>query len=502
MALTVLLVLPVAGAAGVLWCRARGRFEPGRRLALGVSLAMLLAVATIWVSWEYDWPGLQFVERVAWVEAPAAAYDVGIDGSGLVFVTLVTWVLVLALAMSARLGRRAPAGLAATLLVAGAAAIGAVVARDLLLWLACSEVMMCATFVAVGGWGRERRVYAATKFLLCQLLGSAILFVTLIWMAWRHQLATGVWSFALDDLVALQLPIGVQQWIWLAFVIACAVRLPLVPLHTWLTDLLAQASTPAAILIGGAVVPVGAYGLVRIAVPLVPDAAMAFGAWLAVPAAIGVVYSAIAALGQADLRRMTACLLVGYVGVAVAGVSATTPQGLVSAQAQLVAGGLMAGAWLLATAMLAERRQTTHIAEFGGLWRVVPGLSMVVVLVAAAAMALPGTVGFVTASAALEAVAASGTIAFARVLAGVALAGVVVLGAAVLWTAHRVVGGERTSDRNRALRDMTGAEWLTIAPVVVVMIVLGLWPEPLLTFMAPIAAGASTARDVALVLVP
>lgn len=486
MALTVLLVLPVAGAIGVLFCRARGQFEAGRRLALAVAIASLLAVGSLWAAWDYSSAGLQMVERTPWVMSPAAMYHVGIDGSGLVFLTLVASVLVFALAASARLGRRAPAGLAATLLVAGAAATGVIVSRDLLLWYACGEVMVFATYAAVGGWGHERRVYAATRFLMCQLVGGSILLVALVWMAWRHQVTAGTWSFALDDLVAMSLPLGIQRWIWFAFIAAYALRMPLVPVHTWLGDLLAQASTPSALLIGGAIVPAGAYGLVRIAVPIVPDAAATFGAWLIVPAVIGIVYGGVTALGQTDLRRMTASLLLVYISVAVACVATATAAGLIVAATQLVAAGVIATAWLLVTAMLAERRQTTRIAEFGGLWRVAPGLSIVVIGVAAAAMALPGTLGFATVATALDIVSSSSIVPYADVVIWSAVGGVLALGAAVVLTAQQVVGGRDTNDRNRALRDLTAAEWLMIAPLGIAVLVMGLWPEVLPSFMAPL----------------
>ena len=491
MALTVLMVAPLAGAAGVLVLRQQSRFEMARRLGVWVAFWTCLAAVALWIAWDSSIVGVQFVERAHWVDRLGASYHVGVDGTGLAFVTLVTWIGLVAQVASWRVGRRAPAGLAAAMLVLEAAAIGTIVARDLLLFFVATEIVNLTTFALIGGWGRERRVQATTKFLIGQLLASSVFFVALVWLAWRYQIATGTWSFAIADLHALDLPAGVQGGLWMALALVFAIRMPLVPLHTWAVGTFGQAPAPAVMLIGGVVLPVSGYGLLRVVVPLLPAASSTLVSWLAVAGAVGVGYGAIVALAQADLRRLTAGLLIGHLSVAALAACVGTPQALDAARLQLLTAGLWSGGWLLVVGMLAERRSTTLIAEFGGLWDVTPALTIVLIVLAAASMALPGTVGFVAVSASLEAVARSEALPHARLLAGVAVAGVVAWSLGMGWVVRSVTGGAVTRDRNRGLRDLSRGEWLVIAPFVVAIVVFGLWPDPvrdLLTTVAPASA--------------
>jgi NADH-quinone oxidoreductase subunit M len=482
-ALSVLIALPLAGAVGVLVLRQQGRFESARRLALGVGAWTLAATLAMWASWDGSVPGVQLVERMPWVAALGVSYHVGVDGVGLAFVTLIAWLTVLALSAALRMGRHAPAGLPAAMLLLESAAITAVAARDLLLFFVGTEVAILATFAIIGGWGRDRRVHAATKFLLCQLTGSSLMLVAIVWMAWRHQIATGVWSYAIDDLAAIDLPVGVQGWLWGALAFAFVIRIPVFPLHTWLSDALAQAPAPGAVLIGGVVVPVGGYGLLRVAVPLLPEATAVLTFWLAIAAAAAVVYGAVSTFVQTDLRRVAAALTIGHLGVVVLGVCSGEPGGRAGALIQLLSVGGWTGTWLLVVGMLVARRQTTQIAEFGGLLRVMPGLSVMLGLVAAAAVALPGTIGSVGFSLVLQAVGASEVLARGAVWASVAVVGGVLWTLGMLRVIHRVLGGPVTHDRNRGLRDLTPGEWISLAPLVAALITFGLWPEPLLALV-------------------
>jgi NADH-quinone oxidoreductase subunit M len=370
-------------------------------------------------------------------------------------------------------------------LVFEAAALAAFSARDLLLFFVSTEVMALAAAALVGVWGRHRRVYSAIRLLFLHLVGSSLMLVALLWIAWRHQVATGFWTFALPDLVALDLPVGVQVWLWPAFVLALAIRAPVLPLHTWWPDALSQAPAPAGALLASVLTTAGGYGLCRIVWPLFPGASSLWAPWLALIAVVGVVHGAVVAMAQSDLRRVVAYLSMSHVGIIVLGLCALTPQGVQGAAMQLIARGLWTGGMLLVVAMLAGRRGTTDIDEFGGLRHVVPGLSAMMLLMAMAAMGLPGTVAFPGVAAGLNGAVESPTLTYGRELGIAAIAGVLLWTVAMLRTVLRVVAGPLARDRNRGLRDLTRGEWLILLPVGALIVTLGLWPTPLLALIEP-----------------
>lgn len=485
MALTILILLPLAGAAAVWALGGTGRVEPARRLGFGVSLWTLVVTLAAWASFDPAAPGFQFIVRVPWANPFGAAYHVGVDGLALALVTLAASFAPLALLLSRRAHHRAPAGFVALVLVFEAAAIAVFSARDLLLFFVSTEVMVLSAFALVGIWGRDRRVYAASRLLLSHLVGSSLMLVAIIWIAWRYQIATGFWSFALADLVALDLPAGVQTWLWVAFVLAFAIRAPLFPLHTWLPDVFAQAPAPVGVLMGGVLANVGGYGLFRIAFPLLPDASVTFAPWLAVLAVAGITHGALVSMAQSDLRRVVAYISISHMGVVVLGLCALTVQGMQGGVVHLLMRSLWSAGLLLGAGMLAERRGTTEVAQFGGLRRVVPRLSAVLLLMTLLSIGVPGTGTFVGAALALAGVVDSAVLVHGRWLAAVAVAGVLLWGIAMLRVLTRTIGGPVTRDRNRGLRDLSLGQWLTVVPVAVLVIVTGVWPGPLLALIEP-----------------
>ncbi|MCC7042567.1 MAG: NADH-quinone oxidoreductase subunit M [Acidobacteria bacterium] len=485
MALTILILLPLTGAVAVWALAGLGRVEPARRLGLGVSIWTLVATLATWVSFDPAAGGFQFVARVSWGEPFAVSYHVGVDGLSLALVTVAAWFTPLALLLSRRVRHRAPAAFVALVLLFEASAIAAFSARDLLLFFVSADAMVMTAFALIGVWGRDRRVYAATRLLLSHLVGSSLMLIAIIWMAWRHQVATGFWSFALADLVALDLPAGVQTWPWLAFVLAFAIRAPLFPLHTWLPDVLAQAPAPVGVLIGGVLANVGGYGLFRIVFPLLPEASLAFAPWFALLAVAGTTCGAIVAMAQSDLRRVVAYLSISQMGVVVLGVCSMTTEGTQGGLVHLLTRALWTSGLLLIAGLLAERRGTTEVAQFGGLWRVVPGLSAMLLLLAVGAMALPGTGSFAGVVRALSGTFDSSVLMYGRWLGGLAVVGVLLWGLGMLRLARRMVAGPITRDRNRGLRDLAPGEWMILVPVAALVIAVGLWPDPWLGLIEP-----------------
>jgi NADH-quinone oxidoreductase subunit M len=484
-ALTILILLPLSGAAMAGVLGGLGRVEPARRLGLGVSIWTFVATLAAWMLFDPAAAGVQFVTRVPWVDLFGVSYHVGVDGPGLALVTLTAWFTMLALLLSSRVSHRAPAGFTALVLVLEAAAIAAFSARDLLLFFVSTEVMVLTAFALIGVWGRDRRVYAATRLLLTHLAGSSLMLVAIIWIAWRYQVATGFWTFDLPDLIALDLPAGLQTWLWLAFVLAFAIRAPLFPLHTWFPDALAQAPAPVGVLLGGVLANVGGCGLFRITFPLLPDASLTFAPWLAALAAVGIVHGAFVAMAQSDLRRVVAYLSISHMGVVVLGLCALTMPGMQGGVVQLLMRPLWTGGMLLVVGMMVQRRGTTEVIQFGGLRHVVPGLSAMLLLMTVASIGLPATGTFVGVTRALAGTLESPVLVYGRMFVAVAVAGVLLWSVAMLRVLMRVIAGPITRDRNRGLRDLTVSEWLIVAPVGVLVVVLGVWPGPLLDLIDP-----------------
>lgn len=483
--LTTLVVLPLAGALLRILSARAGREEHAWRLGMGAALAVLAVIAGAWVSFDLSSPGFQFVERVAWLPGFGAEYHLGVDGISLTLVSLTACLTPLAL-LSSRYSRdEHGAARDAAILVIEAACLVAFTARDLLLFYVSAEVMLLPVFALIGVWGRERRVYASMKFLVYSLTGSVLLLLAILAVAWRHQVATGAWTFAMPDLLLLAMPARAQTWVFLAFAIAFAIRMPVFPFHTWFADALEQAPTAGAVMIAGCVVNVGGYGLWRYALPLLPEAAAVATPWLAVMAAVGIVHGALVAIAQDDLRRVAAYVSVSQMGLVMLGLSALTLQGMQGAIFHLVAHGAWSGGLLMVIGMLAVRRQTTRLSDFGGLHRVVPGLSTAWLVMTMAPVGVPGAIGLVGAALSLVGTAGSASLASGRLLAAVAGAGLILAGVCMVRVFRRVSLGPVTSDRNRGLRDLTAGERVALLPLGGLVIAAGVWPWPLLAAIEP-----------------
>jgi NADH-quinone oxidoreductase subunit M len=335
-------------------------------------------------------------------------------------------------------------------------------------------------YFLIGIWGYERRIYAAIKFILFTMAGSVLMLIAIIGLAMAHAKATGSYSFDLLKLYELPLAPAAQTWFFLAFTLAFAIKVPLFPLHTWLPDAHVEAPTAGSVILAGVLLKMGTYGLVRFAFPLFPDAALFFAPYIAVLAVIGIVYGALVAMVQPDMKKLVAYSSVSHLGFVVLGTCAMNVQGVQGAVYQMLAHGVSTGGLFLCVGMLSDRRHTRLISEFGGLKNVIPRYVAALFLITLASIGLPGLNGFVG-----EFLILVGTYRWDWRFAAVAASGVILSAVYMLWMIQRVNYGEITNPKNEKLSDLLPHEWATVVPTIVVAVVMGVAPNLFLKPMEP-----------------
>jgi NADH-quinone oxidoreductase subunit M len=490
--ITITVFLPVAGAAVMVLFGSIGRMairgrvearvereaEAARWWALLVSVATFGTSVAILTAFRGGTSGLQLVERASWVGPLNFQYVVGVDGISVFMVLLTTFLMPLSVLASWRLDRQVPY-LMASLLLLETAMLGAFVALDLLLFFVFFEGLLFPMYLLIGVWGSGRRVYAAVKFFLFTMAGSALLLVAILFLYFRAGSVLGQPSFVLEDLARLDLPVATARWLFVAFFLAFAVKVPLFPLHTWLPDAHTEAPTAGSVILAGVLLKVGAYGLIRFNLALFPEASSFFREAILVLAAIGVVYGAVVALIQTDVKRLVAYSSVSHLGFVVLGIFAGTAQGMSGGVLQMVNHGLSTGALFLIVGMLYERTHTRELGRLGGLGSRTPVLAGFFLVVALSSLALPGLNGFVG-----EFLVLVGTFAVAKPYAVVAAAGIVLSAIYLLWAYQRVMHGDLRVELAET-PDASGREVAILAPVLVLIVAIGVYPRPFLERIGP-----------------
>jgi NADH-quinone oxidoreductase subunit M len=477
--LTSLIFLPAAGALAVaLVPRAR---EDVAKL-VGITVAVAEAALSIYLLIEFDkgQAGFQFVTKQNWITDFGITWHLGVDGISLFLVVLTA--ILFPIAMAGPKIHEQPKAFMAWMLLLEAACIGTFLALDLFVFFVMFEITLVPMYFLISGWGYANRVYAALKFFVYTLVGSAFLLVGILSLVFLvSSLSGGHLSFDFIDLArqAPRLTQTEQRLIFLAFVVAFAVKVPLFPLHTWLPDAHTEAPTAGSVILAGVLLKLGAYGIVRFAVFMFPKAAVDLGPILLTAAVIGVTYGAIVAAMQKDLKRLIAYSSVAHLGFIVLGIFAFTSQGISGGVLQMINHGLSTGALFLLVGMIYERRHTRAIAEFGGLQKSVPVMAAVFLFVMMSSIGLPGLNGFVG-----EFLVLIGTFITHRWWAVVATSGVILAAVYLLWAYQRVFHGVPTGD-NVAMPDMTWRERGTMAPLLLLIVALGVYPKPVLDRIEP-----------------
>lgn len=472
--LTLVIFLPLVGAL-VLLCIPRV-----------MSLALFMT-ALLFSSFTFLWsltllgrfhPGvgeMQLLERIPWIPAYGIDYFIGIDGLSLFLVLLTTFLGPIVILASWTITDKIKEYLF-FMLTLETGMIGAFVALDLFLFYVFWEIMLVPMYFIIGIWGGPRRIYAALKFVLYTMSGSLLMLVAIIYLATRSQVLT----FDLLRLYGLHLPYEEQIWLFLAFALSFAIKVPLFPFHTWLPDAHVEAPTAGSVILAAILLKMGTYGFLRFAMPLFPEAALAAQPFIVALAVIGIIYGALVAMAQADLKRLVAYSSVSHLGFVMLGLFAFNLQGVEGALYQMLNHGLSTGALFLIVGMIYERRHTRLIDDFGGLWKPMPLFSAFFLVVTLSSIGLPGLNGFVG-----EFLILLGAFQKAPFWAAWAATGMIWSAVYMLWMFRRVVFGPLSRPENQRLRDIRTTEIVILVPIVALIVFMGIYPRPFLSRMQP-----------------
>jgi NADH-quinone oxidoreductase subunit M len=466
-------VVPLAGAVLLLLIgNADGRRDGVIRwITLIVSILAFLVTLALWAGFNPGSADFQFVERVPWIPSFGIDYYVGIDGVSLLLVVLTAFLTPIALLSSWGSIERKVKEFSIFMLALEAAMIGVFISLDLFLFYVFWDAMLVPMYFLIGIWGYDQRIYAAIKFMLYTMAGSVLMLVAILGLAYLHSAATGNYSFDLLKLYTLDIAPQTQMWFFLAFTIAFAIKVPLFPFHTWLPDAHVQAPTAGSVILAGVLLKMGTYGLVRFAFPLFPIAAAYFAPWLALLAVIGIIYGALVAMVQPDMKKLVAYSSVSHLGFVVLGICAMNVQGVQGAVYQMLAHGVSTGGLFLIVGMLSDRRHTRLISDFGGLKAVMPRLTAAFMIITLASIGLPGLNGFIG-----EFLIMLGAFRWdPRFVVGAGL-GVILSAVYMLWMFQRVYYGPVTHEENSRLPDLQPREWAAVIPLCAVAVVMGVFP--------------------------
>jgi NADH-quinone oxidoreductase subunit M len=484
MLLSLIVFLPLAGAIAALAAGGRGdrpdRAPLVRAIALGTSIATFAGTLALWWGFDPDGAPFQFEEQYAWIPDLGIQYYVGIDGISLLLIVLTGFLTPIALLSSWESVHRSVKAFSFFVLALETAMLGVFASLDLFLFYVFWDAMLIPMYFLIGIWGYERRVYAAVKFILYTMAGSVLMLLAIIALAVAHAAATGEPSFNLLDLYGLALSDAFQVWGFLAFAVAFAIKVPLFPFHTWLPDAHVEAPTAGSIILAGVLLKMGGYGLLRFAFPLFPEAALLFAPYLATLAVVGIIYGALVAMVQPDLKKLVAYSSVSHLGFVVLGLCALNVQGVQGSVFQMLAHGVSTGGLFMIVGMLSDRRHTRLISEFGGLKAVMPNLVRAFLLITLASIALPLTNGFVG-----EFLILLGAFLWDARFASFAATGVILSAVYMLWMFQRVNYGPITRDENRGLPDLSRREWTMVAPIAFMAVFMGVLPNVFLRPMEP-----------------
>ncbi|GLZ15177.1 NADH-quinone oxidoreductase subunit M [Actinomadura sp. NBRC 104425] len=491
--LSVLIALPAVGAL-VVGLLPRAREELAKQAALGVSVLVALVALAMAIQFDTGGPRFQFEETYWWIRAFGVHWALGVDGVALTLiglsVILVPLVILASWRAEDRSGgvdvppRRSVKTYFALLLTMEAMMIGVFAATDVFLFYVFFEAMLVPVYFLIGYYGGAQRSYAAVKFLLYSLFGGLLMLVAVIWL---YPLSNrpvsegglGHGTFLFSELTELRIDPTTAKWLFLGFFVAFAIKAPMVPVHTWLPDAAAQSPVGALVLIVGVLDKVGTYGMLRFCLELFPGAAKWATPVVITLAVISVIYGAVLAIGQVDLKRLVAYTSVSHFGFIVLGVFAMTSQGQSGAALYMINHGFATGALFLVVGFMITRRRSARIDAFGGVQKVAPLLAGSFLIAGLAGLSLPGLAPFVS-----EFLVLTGTFTRYRVAAVLAATGIILAAIYILWMYQRTMGGP-AKEAVGGMKDLSLRERLAIGPIIAIIVAMGFFPQPVLNVINP-----------------
>lgn len=477
--LSLLIWLPILGGVLLLGIGDRAGKSAGRRLvtvrrlALGFALAVFVLSVPLYTQFDTHTAAMQFGEHHIWVRAFNIHYSLGVDGISMPLILLTTLLTVLVVIAGWKVIRARVAQYMAAFLIMEGLMIGVFAALDAVLFYVFWEAMLIPMFFIIGVWGGPNRIYAAIKFFLYTLLGSLLMLVALLYL---YHLSGG--SFRILDYHQMQLALTPQVWVFLAFFAAFAVKVPMFPVHTWLPDAHVEAPTGGSVILAAVMLKMGGYGFIRFNLPITPDASQEL-AWMMIGLSlIAVVYIALVALAQRDMKKLIAYSSISHMGFVTLGLFVFNPYGLEGALLQMISHGLISAALFLCVGVLYDRMHSRMLETYGGLATPMPVFAAFMVLFAMANCGLPGTSGFVG-----EFLVILGAFQANAWFAAVAALTLIFGAAYTLWMVKRVIYGKVASPQVAALADVEPREIVVLAALAALVLLVGVWPNPLLEVM-------------------
>jgi NADH-quinone oxidoreductase subunit M len=472
--LSLILFIPLAGMIALLF------FPKENKTLIKVWANLVLFIgflASLPLWWLYDRsnPDFQFVERYDWIPSIGARYIVGIDGISLLLILLTTVVgFVSVLSSWSAIEDRVKEYYAFFLLLQ-TGMLGVFMSLDFFLFYVFWEVMLVPMYFIIGVWGGPRKLYAAIKFFLYTLTGSVLMLLGILTLYFQYYSQFGTYTFEISELTRMSIPLAMQKWVFWAFFVGFAIKVPMFPFHTWLPDAHVEAPTAGSVILAGVLLKMGTYGFIRFSLPLLPDASkdgftIKVIAWLSI---IAIVYGALVSLMQKDWKKLVAYSSVSHLGFCTLGIIALNPNGLAGSVIQQINHGISTGMLFLIVGIAYERRHTREISEYGGLSNVMPKYSIVFVIAMLSSAGMPLLNGFVGEFTILQ-----GAFEVSKYWAAFAVSGIVLGAAYLLWLYQRVMFGPITNPKNEHLKDLNFREMAYMLPLIAWAFWIGVYPKP------------------------
>jgi NADH-quinone oxidoreductase subunit M len=475
--LSIILFTPLVGAILLLFVPRRA--EHAIRWIANIVATLGFAVSVpLWFWFQPLGPAWQFSERADWIPSIGASYHLGVDGFSVLLILLTTLMGAIAVLSSWTAITERVKEYYVVMLVLQTGMLGAFMALDFLLFFLFWEVMLVPMYFLIGIWGGGRRLYSAIKFFIYTLVGSVVMLLGILALYFFQHSLTGVYTFDIPQFQQLAVPFELQKWVFLAFFLGFAVKVPLFPFHTWLPDAHTDAPTAGSVILAAVLLKMGTYGFIRFSLPMLPDASRYFVPLLVGLSIIGIVYGALVALAQTDWKRLVAYSSVSHMAMVMLGMFALTPIGITGSIVQQINHGISTGALFLIVGIVYERRHTREIAEYGGLSKVMPVFATVFLIMTLSSIGLPALNGFIG-----ELLILQGVFPVSKVWAAVAASGIVLGAAYMLWLYQRTMFGKLDNPANTGLKDLTGREIATFVPLLVLAFWIGLYPSPFLAMI-------------------
>jgi NADH-quinone oxidoreductase subunit M len=454
--------------------------ESGRKTIkqLSIIFAVIEFIFSCFIYFNFDSknPGFQFVENYEWISSYGIRYYIGIDGISLLLIMLTTFLTPIVLLGSWSAVEKKEKQFFGLLLALETGMLGAFVALDVILFYIFWEAMLIPMYLLIGVWGGKERIYASMKFFIYTLVGSLLMLVAIFYLLYQYKLQFGEFSALITDLYKVKIPFdkfnSPQTFLFLAFALAFAIKVPLFPLHTWLPDAHVQAPTAGSVILAGVLLKLGGYGFIRFAFPLFPQAVHALSPFFIGLGAIAIVYGAWVAMVQPDIKKLVAYSSVSHMGYVILGLFSLNTYAVTGSVYQMLNHGISTGGLFLIVGMLYERKHTREIKEYGGISKVMPILAIIFMIVTLSSVALPGTNGFIG-----EFLILLGAFKANKFWTVVAGTGVIFGAVYMLWMFQRVMFGPIVHKENESLKDLNLREIITMAPILLAIIVMGVFPN-------------------------